>query len=117
MKNKRIFNVNDIDANIVVEISTRKEIFSWLNDFIDNLPYEWFSSDDTYSILYNDGSFDYIDINYDGHKIKKQNIKSLVFSNDCTYMVYGSFEINNYGVVTVSDKEIIAAENITEIKI
>lgn len=114
--NRRIFNVNDIDVNIVVEISTKKEIFSWLNDFIDNLPYDWFSSDDTYSILYNDGTFDYIDMEYDGHKIRKQNIKSLVFSNDCSYMVYGNFEINEWGVVTVSDKEIISNVNITEIK-
>lgn len=116
MKKDRVFKIIDIDAEQLVEcVKTRKEIFMWLDDFIDNLPYDWFESDDAFSILYDDGSEDYIDINYDGHKIKKQHIASMVYSNDASYIVFGPFSINEYGVVTTSFQEKISDFNIKEI--
>ena len=116
-KKDRIFNIIDIDADIVVEVvKTRKEVFLWMDDFIENLQYKWFDSDDIFMILYDDGTEDYIDRDYDGHKIKKQHISSMVYSNDCTYIAFGNFAINEYGVVTTSLEEEISDFNIKEVK-
>ena len=113
----RVFNIIDIDSNITVEIAkTRKEIFIWMDEFIENLEYDWFDCDDVFMILYDNGTTDYIDIAYDGHKIKRQHISSMVYSNDCTYIVFGNFAMNEYGVVTTSFEEKIADFNIKEVK-
>ena len=116
-KSERHFMIQDINCISIVEIvSKTKDIFDWLDNYIENLRYEWFeSSDESFSILYKDGTQDYIDENYDGHKIKKQNIQSMIYNNPCTSMVYGTFEINEYGVVTTSIIEKISDVNIKEI--
>ena len=116
-KSERHFMIQDINCISIVEIvSKTKDIFDWLDDYIENLRYEWFeSSDESFSILYKDGTQDYIDENYDGHKIKKQNIQSMIYNNPCTSIVYGTFEINEYGVVTTSVIEKISNVNIKEI--
>ena len=107
------FKILDIDINIVVEISnTQKEIFEWMDEYLDNLQYDWYDGSDTsFRILYKDGTEDTIDIDYDGHKVKKNNIKSMVFDSPCASMVYGTYQINEYGVVNTSDETIIS-ENI-----
>ena len=116
-KSERHFMIQNINCISIVEIvSKTKDIFDWLDNYIENLRYEWFeSSDESFSILYKDGTQDYIDENYDGHKIKKQNIQSMIYNNPCTSMVYGTFEINEYGVVTTSIIEKISDVNIKEI--
>ena len=116
-KSERHFMIQDINCISIVEIvSKTKDIFDWLDNYIDNLCYDWFDpSDESFSILYKDGTQDYIDENYDGHKIKRQNIQSMVYDNPCTSMVYGTFEINEYGVVTTSVIEKISNVNIKEI--
>ena len=116
-KSERHFMIQDINCISIVEIvSKTKDIFDWLDDYIENIRYEWFeSSDESFSILYKDGTQDYIDENYDGHKIKKQNIQSMIYNNPCTSIVYGTFEINEYGVVTTSVIEKISNVNIKEI--
>ena len=116
-KSERHFMIQDINCISIVEIvSKTKDIFDWLDDYIENLRYEWFeSSDESFSILYKDGTQDYIDENYDGHKIKKQNIQSMIYNNPYTSIVYGTFEINEYGVVTTSVIEKISNVNIKEI--
>lgn len=112
----RYFFINDIATTVVVEfVKTQKEIFGWLDDLVDNLSHDWFSTDDTFCILYKDGTEDRIDADYDGHKIKKKNIASIVYSNDCSYIVYGHFEMNDYGVVYPAFTEKVDIENITEI--
>lgn len=117
MKKDRYFLIQDIGCETIVEVVSRKEVLSWLDEYLENLPYEWFdASDDTFSILYKDGNYDYINEDYDGHKIKRQNIASIVYTNVCTDMVYGNFEINEYGVVTPAFEEKIANTNIIEIK-
>lgn len=99
------FKILDIDTNIVVELSnTQKEIFDWMDEYIENLQYDWYDgSDMSFKILYKDGTEDIIDMDYDGHKVKRNNIKSLVFDNPSTSMVYGTYQINEYGVVNTSD--------------
>lgn len=117
MKKDRRFLVKDIDTEILVEVMSRKEVLDWLNEYIENLPYDWFDgSDSCCHILYKDGSYDYINEEYDGHKIKKQNIASIVYDNPCTSIVYGNFEVNEYGVVTTAFEEKIADSNIIEIR-
>lgn len=66
-------------------------------------------------ILYKDGTEDHVDVYYDGHKIKRKNIASIVYANENTYIVYGNFEINEYGIVTTSFDERIASQNIVEV--
>lgn len=112
----RYFFLKDISTTVVVEFErTQKQIFAWLDEMIDNLPYDWFHTDDTFCILYKDGTEEYIDSEYDGHKIKRNNISSIVYSNDCSYIVYGNFEMNECGVVYPSLVEKVESENIVEI--
>lgn len=100
LRTKR-FNIQDIDSNMIVEECTRKELLSWLDEYIDNTKYDWFDgSDQAFSILYNDGSYDFINEEYDGHHVKRTGIASIVYDNPSTSMVYGDYEINEYGVVT-----------------
>ena len=115
---ERIFKVEDIDCEIIVEVvSKQKDIFDFLDEYIDNLSYDWFDgSDDSFEILYNDGTSEYISDDYDGHKIRRNNIASMVYNNACTAVVYGKFEVNEYGIVYASADEKIAEQNITEVK-
>lgn len=117
MKKDRKFLVEDIACEILVEVaSTQKEVFGWMDQYVENFENDWFdASDESFTILYRDGTTDYIDIDYDGHKIKRKNIASIVYNNPSSYIIYGNFEINEYGVVTVSADEVIAEENIKEV--
>lgn len=122
MLNTRYFFINDIQTTSIVEFETRKELLSYLDCYLDNhetlkeYPNSYINlEDESYAILYKDGTIDIIDEEYDGHKVKRQNIVSIVYTNACTSMVYGPFEINEYGVVTVSDKIIIDNTNLVEI--
>lgn len=112
----RYFYIQNVDCVSIVEFNTRKEILSYMDEYIDNMSYEWFdATDDSYCILYKDGTCDYINEEYDGHKIKRQNIVSIVWNNPCTAIVYGGFEINEHGVVTVSEDVVISDINIIEV--
>lgn len=113
----RTFLIQDINHKMLVEVmKTQKEIFGWLDEYIENLSFDWFDgSNDCFYILYKDGGLDCVNEEYDGHKIKRKNIASIVYTNACTDMVYGKFEINEYGVVTPSFEEKIANTNIIEI--
>lgn len=113
----RYFYIKDVDCVAIVEIAkARKEVFGWLEQYIENLQYDFFDpSDDSFAILYDDGTEDYIDSDYDGHRIRKQHIVSMVYNNPCTSIVFGTFAINDCGVVTVSDEEMIDDINIKEV--
>lgn len=113
---ERIFRILDIDCESIVEVRSRKDLLDYMDEYLDNMSHDWFDpTNDSFAILYKDGTHDYIDSCYDGHKIKRQHIASMVYTNVCTSIVYGNFEMNRYGVVTPSDVEIIAEENIVEI--
>lgn len=113
----RTFLIKDIDCETIVELASRKEIFDWMDEYIDNSKYDWFDgSEDSFAILYKDGTEDIIDEDYDGHKVKRINIASIVYTNSCTDMVYGNFEMNEYGVVTPSFETVIDSTNIAELK-
>lgn len=109
----KTYHIIDIDMDIIVEETTRKEVFSYIDEYLENLQYDWFDpSDDAFHILYADGTYDDIDQNYDGHRIRKQNIVSMVYDNPGTSVVYGPYEINYYGVVTPSTVTDIDESNI-----
>lgn len=103
-KEIRTFHIADVDCNIEIEImSTTKDVFDWLDQYIENLGYDFFdASDESFQILYKDGTTEYIDSSYDGHKIRRQNIQSMVYNNPCTYIVYGTYEVNEFGVVNIA---------------
>lgn len=104
------FLIENIDCQITVEFASRKEILSWMDEYIENHSYDWFDgSDQTFNILYNDGTTDFINEEYDGHKVKRTGISSIVYDNPCTSMVFGNYEINEYGVVTPSFEAKISA--------
>lgn len=116
MKKYRRFLIKDIDCEVLVRVVSQKEVLSWMDDYIEKLSYELFDGSDCYfNVLYKDGSFDFINGEYDGHNIKRHNIVSLVFVSPLLSMVYGNFDINEFGVVTPSFKEKIAVKNIMEI--
>ena len=99
---KEIKSVYVEDIKIDIEImTTAKDVLGWMEQYLDNFQYDWFdTTDESFFIVYKDGSTDSIDSFYDGHKIRKQNIKSIVYNNPEDYIVYGDYEINEYGVVT-----------------
>ena len=73
-------------------------------------------TDDSFDILYKDGSTDCVNSDYDGHHIKRRNIASFVWTNACDSVVYGGWSINEHGVVTPSGTVQIADFGITEVE-
>lgn len=107
--------IKDIDCTILVEFLPRKELLGYIDEHIENIEYGFDMEDFAFSILYKDGSEDSVVGNdYDGHKIKRQNIESIVIDNPASSMVYGNYEINEYGVVTTAFETIIDS-NIEEV--
>uniref|UniRef100_A0AAU8B012 Uncharacterized protein n=1 Tax=Dulem virus 36 TaxID=3145754 RepID=A0AAU8B012_9CAUD len=108
--------VKDINSAILVERVTRKEILSYIDEFTENAGQSWFNSDDTFEVLYKDGTVECISQeDYDGHKIKRSNIVSMVYSNESSYMVYGNYSVNCYGVVNTCATMDVDKTNIIEI--
>lgn len=106
---RRYFYLKDVGCTIKIEEISRKEMLAWLDDYVkcvlENNYYKrnmYDTENDSYEILYNDGKTDYIDNEYDGHKIKRTNIVSIVNCNAESNMTYGNFSINECGVVHAS---------------
>lgn len=107
--------IKDIDCIALVEFLPRKEMLGFIDEHIENIEYGFDMEDFAFSILYKDGTEDSVVGNdYDGHKIKRQNIESIIIDNPETTMIFGNYSINEYGVVTPSF-EIDIDENIKEI--
>lgn len=113
----KTYLIKDLDCELVVEETTRKEILSYIDEYVENLELGNDMSDYAFHILYSDGSsISIVDNDYiDTYKVKRQNIISAVFDNPCTSMVFGPYAINAYGVVTPSVNMEID-ENIEEVK-
>ena len=62
-KEIKTFHIKDVDCTIEIEImSTQEDIFDWLDQYIDNLKYDWFdATDESFQILYKNGTVEYID--------------------------------------------------------
>lgn len=101
----RHFLIADIDERIIVEETTRKDIFGYIDEHLENIEHGNDMSDYAFHILYKDDSTDGVSGNdYDGHKIKRINILSIVVDNPYTSIIYGNYRINQYGVVNPSSK-------------
>lgn len=111
----RKFIIPSIDCTSVVEFETRKNLLDYLDCFIENLQ-QGFKPEEYYDMLYDDGTEDRIDQEYDGHKIRRQHIVSMVYNNEMTSCVYGNFEINEWGSVYPSIETIIS-EKLKEITV
>lgn len=111
----RCFVIKDIDEKMYVEETTRKDILGYIDEHLENIESENDMSDYAFRILYKDGSTDAVSGNdYDGHKIKRINILSIVVDNPCTSITYGNYTINQYGVVNPSS-EMEIDNNIIEV--
>lgn len=112
----RRFLISDINTEMFIQETTRKDILGYIDEHIENIAYGCDMSDHAIHILYKDGSVDVVAGNdYDGHKIKRINIISAVVDDACISSTYGNYEINQYGVVTPAE-EMKIDENIREIK-
>ena len=115
----RYFKIHDVGCISQVSISsTAKEIFDYMDEYLENIQsVQGFDpSDDSFDILYKDGSTDCVNSDYDGHYIKRRNIASFVWTNACDSVVYGGWAINEHGVVTPSGTVQIADFGITEVE-
>ena len=112
----KIYRIKDEDFELIVEETTRKELLSYLDEYLENLESGFDMSDFAFHILYNTGdTVSIIDTDYDGQPIRRQNILSMVYDNPCTSITYGPYAINAYGVVTPSVNMEID-DNIEEVK-
>ncbi|WP_302969482.1 hypothetical protein [Megamonas funiformis] len=99
---------------MTVEEILRKDALSYIDEHIENIEFDNDMSDYSFRILYKNGNMDSVVGNdYDGHKIARINIESIVIDNPCTSMVYGNYNINEYGVVNPAH-EMFIDSNIKE---
>lgn len=110
---KKEYPIKDIDdiKAVVWECKTQKEILEYLDEALENEQI-WLSGntrccnpfeDESYFILYKDGStYSKLDGVEEG-VYKKKNIKAIVYNNPCDTWVYGDYEVNEYGVVTYKE--------------
>lgn len=108
---RKYFLIKDLDCKIIIEETSRKDLLRDLdyyietvNDFNEN-PNSNLSipDEESFSILYADGSEDCINYEYDGHRIKRTGIVSIVYDNPMSSVVFGPYSINDSGVVYPSD--------------
>lgn len=113
---RKVYYIEDIESEMYIEEVDRKTLVDIAaereQDYKDGFFQQHDFSDDTIYILYKDGTFDCINEEYDGHHIKRQNIVSILNDNGETDMVWGPYEINEWGVVTVNDEMKISDTNI-----
>lgn len=114
----RYFYIKDVECTTTVSYTTRKELLELLDNTINNR-YDTleFMEDEgaCFHIMYKDGSEDVIDMFYNGHKIKKIHIASMVYSDATETLVYGNFEVSECGSVCASLTEKIDNTNIVEV--
>lgn len=101
---RKTYLIKDLACEVLVEETTRKEILSYLDEYLENLEAGYDMSDFAFHILYSNGNALSIVDNddTDARLIKRQNIVSMVFDNPSTSMTFGPYSINDSGVVTPS---------------
>jgi hypothetical protein len=89
-----IHHIEDIDADMIIEECTKKEITEIMLETL-----EYGCNEDSVAVLYKDGSF-YSNIcgDVDG-KFRRNNIKAIILDNGCTTEVYGKYTVNECGIV------------------
>lgn len=101
---RKIYLIEDLNCEIIVEETTRKEILSYLDEYIENIEAGYDMSDFAFHVLYTDGTAVSIVDNddTDAYQLRRQNIVSMVYDNPNTSMTFGPYAINGSGVVTPS---------------
>ena len=124
----RYFYMADINTTTTIEFGTRKCLLDMIKDFVDQIKFAneveetvdealfmgrsyYVDTDCMVAILYKDGTETIIEHDSDSLSYRKTNIESIVYSDGYQTIVYGNFEINEYGCVTTSRVEIVS-ENI-----
>lgn len=104
MVRKKVYPVKDFDNGITIfECTRQKEILETLNELLENAQQfglEYIFDDNSFYIEYADGST--YDISACGAygRYKKRGIKRIIYNNANDTMVYGNYEINEYGCVS-----------------
>ena len=120
---RRYFLIKDLDCKIIVEETSRKDILRDLDYYIEAIndakenpnSNVYIGDEEVFSILYADGSEDRVDYEYDGHRVKRTGIVSVVYDNPESSVVFGPYQINDSGVVTPAFETRIDA-NIKEVE-
>lgn len=95
---EEIVYASDLDADVVVERCTKKEIMEIIDWYIGDKNDGFDLSDNALSVLYKDGT-QYIDIEGDNpEKFRKSGIVAAIADNGSTYQVWGEVEIGENGV-------------------
>ena len=118
LANERYFYMKDVECTITISYTTRKELLELLDNILNNCydTYEYMENEGAcFHIMYKDGSEDVIDMFYNGHKIKKINIASIVYTDATENLVWGNFEVSEYGSVIASLTEKIDNTNVVEV--
>ena len=106
------FYIEDVDCTFEVIETTRKEVLSYIDMIIDNIRMKeeiakngGFDNIDVSDmvgyILYKDGTSEYIDESFDGHKIRRTNIQSAMYEDGWETRTFGEYEVNECGVVYI----------------
>lgn len=96
-------NVEGIEfKSLVIETNRQKDILDILDEMLENAEIFGWSSifeDDSFYIEYTDGTT-YGALQYGEYgTYKKRNIKRIIYVNANDTMVYGEYEVNEYGNV------------------
>lgn len=106
----RRYFYNLIDEYVItIYQTTRKDLLDQMDEFIENLGYGYDMSDFSYSILYDNGDNVFLAENwYEGEKIRRTHIVSIVETNGEEDEVYGPFELTDDGNVYTNTVETIS---------
>lgn len=108
----KFFHIDDVDIDIEVIETTRINVLDYIDNLVEMINennklgndarYYYDTSDMNAVIMYKDGSIEFINENdYDGHKIKRINIESMLYEDGWVSYVFGRYEVNDAGVVTI----------------
>ena len=106
----RRYFYNLIDEYIItIYQTTRKDLLGYVDEFIENLEYGYDMSDLSYSILYDNGDSVFLSEDwYEGEKIRRTHIVSIVGTNPGEDAVFGPFELGDEGQVYIASQEKIS---------
>lgn len=101
---KKLYDIKDMEEkSIVWETKRQKDILDILDEKIENAEeFGWFYifSDDNFYIEYNDGTTYEAGSNGEYGTYKKKGIARIIYTNANDTQVFGTYEVNEYGIVS-----------------
>lgn len=95
------FYHTNVDVDIEVIETTRINVLDRINELMEGIELGYDMSDMSAVIKYKDGSYSYIDESEELTKIRKTNIESAMYGDGYATYVYGEYEVNEYGSITI----------------